>query len=107
MEIATLITWALGLIVMVLAGAWGRTANKIAKNNEATADLRAQIAEVRGRQTAHEAQMQVLLEEVRNSHQRIGGVAQTVNRIEGQVGGLTNIMTPVIEHLLQGKKASS
>ena len=107
MEFATLITWAIGLVVLVLTGAWGRTANKIARNNEATAELRAQIAEVRGRQTAHEAQMQVLLEEVRNSHQRIGGVAQTVNRIEGQVTGLTNTMTPIVEHLLQRERPSA
>ena len=105
MEIANLIQWAIGLIVVVLGGAWGRLNAKVSRNNEATAVLRAEIAEVRGRQSALESQLQVLLEEVRNTHQRIGGVASTTNRIDGKVDAMTNIMTPIFEHLLEREKS--
>lgn len=106
METVNLITWGLGLVVTVLAGAWGRLNAKVSRNNEATAILRAEVAEVRGRQTALESQLQTVLEEVRNTHSRIGGVAQTTNRIEGQVVSLTNVITPIFEHLLQREKTS-
>lgn len=106
MELSSLITWALGLVVVVLSGAWGRQAAKISRNVEATAQLRAEVAEVRGRVAGVEAQQQTLLEEVRNVHQRIGGVAQVTNRIEGQVVALSNIMSPIFEHLLQREKGA-
>ena len=106
MEIANLIQWAIGILVVVLSGAWGRLNAKVSKNNEATAVLRAEIAEVRGKQDAQAVQLQVLLEEIRNTHQRIGGVASTTNRIDGKVDAMTNIMTPIFEHLLERERAS-
>ncbi|MCY4121681.1 MAG: hypothetical protein OXG72_12260 [Acidobacteria bacterium] len=107
MDIASLVQWAIGIVIVVLSAAWGRTANRISRNNDTTARLSAEIAELRGRQSAHEAQMQVLLEEVRNTHQRIGGVAQSTNRIEGQVTAMSNMLTPILEHLLQADKGGA
>ena len=104
---ANLLQWAIGLVVVVLMGAWGRTANRITRNNEAVARLAAENAELRGRIDSIEKFHTELSTELRNVHQRIGGVAQTTNTIAGQIGGLdsrlaglqssVNIIT---EHLL-------
>ena len=114
MEIGGLITWALGLVVVVLSGAWGRLSAKVSKNNEATARLAAENAELRGRIGTIEKFHSELSTEIRNVHQRIGGVAQTTNTIDGRLSGmdgrlagLQTSVTVITEHLLQRDSTSS
>ena len=103
---SVLIQWLLGVVVVVLSGAWGRVASKITKNQEATASLRAEMAELRGRQDAAEKMNATLVTEIRNVHQRVGGVGQVTDRVSGQLMSLNQAVTLLTEHLLQREKRS-
>ena len=92
-DVNTLLDWAAAIMVPI----WLHTAAAIARNGR-------DVAELRGRVKAIEQFHGELSVEIRNLHQRMGGVAQTTNEIKGQVSALTNIMTPIFEHLLQGEK---
>ena len=109
----TLIEWALGIVVVVLSGAWGRLASKVVKNGELTAAQGEEVAELRGQMAAMREFHGELTTEIRNVHQRIGGVAQTANTIAGRLDGVTSQLTGlnssvtlITEHLLQGKDSS-
>ena len=102
-----LIQWLLGVVVVVLSGAWQRTASKIAKNQEVTVALREQVAELRGRQDAMEKTHGDTVSEIRNLHHRVGGVGQTADHMSGQLTSLNQSVTLLTEHLLQREKATS
>lgn len=104
METSDLITWIIGLLVTVMAGAWGRTAAKIARNTEATAALRAEVAALRGRADAQEAAQGELATELRNVHSRVGGVGRTADQISGQMMQFGSTLNVIHEHLLQRER---
>lgn len=105
MDLSNLITWALGLVVVVLSGAWTRQAAKVSKNADATARLGAELAGVRGRVDAMERLHGELATELRSVHQRIGGVARTTDQISGQMLQIGSTLTVIHEHLLQREKS--
>lgn len=104
MELHSLITWGIGLAVMLLAGAWSRLASRVSRNNEATAQIRGEVGELRGRVSAYEGTQKELAEELRNVHSRIGGVDRTTNQIAGQMMQFGNTLNIIHEHLLQQGK---
>lgn len=104
MELSDLITWIIGLLVTVLAGVWGRVAAKIARNTEATAALRAEVAALNGRMDAQEAAQGELTTEIRNVHSRIGGVGRTADQISGQMMQFGATLNVIHEHLLHQEK---
>ena len=104
MELNDLITWIIGLLVTVMAGAWGRVAAKIHRNTEATTALRAEVSNLRARLDAQEAAHGELVTEIRNLHSRIGGVARTTDHISGQMTQLGSSITLMHEHMLQREK---
>jgi hypothetical protein len=94
LSISTLLGWGISAILVPL---WLHTAVAISRNGR-------DVAELRGRVKAIEQFHGELSVEIRSLHQRTGGIAQTTNEIKGQVSALTNIMTPIFEHLLQREK---
>ena len=100
MELSSLIQWALGLVIVVLSGAWGRTASKIAKNNDATAVLGAQIAELRGRVGAQEGSLSDCKNQVDRAHRRIGGVGRVTDENAGRIQQMSTTLVTIQERLL-------
>ncbi len=99
MELAHLITWAIGLAVTAMMAFLGRLAAASARNGRETAELR-------GRVDAMERVHSQLSEELRNVHHRVGGVARTTDQIAGQMLQIGNTLTIMHEHLLQREKSS-
>lgn len=95
MEIGTLITWAIGVVVAVLSGVWARTAATIARNGRETAELR-------GRVDALEAGAGDLKLDVGNAHRRISGVGRTADRNAGVLEQARNTLAIITRRLIGG-----
>ena len=95
MDTSELITWILGLIVIILTAAWGRAAHAISRNSRDTANIQ-------GRLDAISDTVRHLETEVQTVHQRVSGVGRTADRIAGGMTQFNTTLTVIQEHLLQG-----
>lgn len=93
MELGGLITWALGLVVVALSGAWARTAAAISRNGR-------EVAELRGRLVALEGSTGELKNDVSNAHKRIGGIGRTADRTAGRMDQAQASLSVVLERLV-------
>lgn len=95
--IGQLLSWGVSAVLVPL---WLHTAAAIARNGR-------DVAELRGRVTAIEQFHGELSVEIRNLHQRVGGVAQTTNTMAGQMTSIGSQLTLITEHLLKKGGPSS
>lgn len=93
MEIGTLVTWIIGMVVAVLSGVWARTVAAISRNSRETAELR-------GRVDALEAGQRDVKDDVGRAHQRIGGIGRTADRSAGAQEQLKSTLQTIQERLL-------
>lgn len=93
MEIDTLVTWAIGMVVAVLSGVWARTVAAISRNSRETAELR-------GRVEAIEAGQRKVEDDVGRAHQRISGVGRTADRTAGTLEQVRSTLRTIQERLI-------
>ncbi len=100
MEISDLFNWGTNIIILGIVPLLVSMFAAISRNGRETAELRGRIDTIE-RMHGH------LSEELRNVHQRVGGVAKTTNQISGQMLQMGTTLTLMHEHLLQRDRSSS
>ena len=93
MELSNLVTWALGLVVVVLSGVWARTAAAISRNGR-------EVAELRGRVDAIEGGQGDVKEDLANARRRIGGIGRTTDHSAGVLKQVCGSLSVILERLV-------
>ena len=78
MEIDTLFTWVIGVVVTVMVPLWARTAAAISRNGR-------EVSELRGRIVAMESADASLANGLNDAHRRIGGIGRTADTSAGEL----------------------
>lgn len=94
--IGELLSWG---VSAVLVPAWLHTAMAIARNGR-------DVARLEGRVDAAEKLHASVDGEIRNIHQRVGGIARSTDRLCGQMPQIQGALKLIQEHLLQREKTS-
>ena len=94
MDIASLITWELGIVATILTGVIGRLAQITRANGR-------EVSELRGRVDVLSHSLDQLRAQVSELRARVDVVGRSTDRVVGQLAEMSRLLQVQQEHLLQ------